>query len=42
MVMSRDHGFKLSFALFCIKLLKGYQIWGKLAQEQEHYRQKTN
>ena len=46
MVMSRDPGFKFGKVLvlsnFILSFRKSYKIWGKLAQEQKGYRQKTN
>ena len=44
MVMSRDPGFKNFYFSPnpVLKFWKIYQIWGKLAQEQNSYRQKTN
>ena len=46
MVMSRDPGLKFQNFYFSPNSLlnfeKSYQIWGKLAQEQKRYIQKTN
>ena len=46
MVMSRDPGFKFRKFLFLpnsvLNFGKSYKIWGKLAQEQKSYKQKTN